>query len=302
MMNDYSGDSAVITICQNSRAKTVTISAVNEIATNIIGFNELELIGRKLTEILPPRIKTLLDEYVEYDSEINDVGTVLSKVQSFSVIGKNDKEKAYRLKVVRTQSLGNSIYFLLILQDSLGARKNEALRKTIRENFRGHESLDIDTDLPDRESLIKDINIMKRYAGSNNIFSCFAVLQIDRYNELLTNNGNKTCNEIMKYIAKLARRSVRPDDVVGHAGDGRIGILLVDIAKGSERMVLNRLRWQVASNPYIGDEKETIGISITISFANISDDSNGNELIKKCEHSLDNLGDNAHNTLIESAA
>lgn len=299
MLTDYRSNDAVLTICQNNRAELVTITEMNAAAKEILGFDEIDLLGKPLTNILPERISELLKEYIEFDGD-NDVGAVLSKVQSFSIIGKNKAEKAYRIKIVRTPSSGHNLLFLLVLQDSIGERKNEAVRKVIRENFKGHEALDPQNDLPDRNSLVKDIGVMKRYRSTNGIDSCFAVVQIDGYYNFLKNNGHKFCNELVKHIASVTVKSLRPDDVVGSVSDGRVGVLLVDVSKGAERLALNRLRWQIASNPYKDDGGNSIGLSVSIGFCIIGDGQTDSEIIRRCEEVLDAAGEKSSNILQEA--
>lgn len=298
---DYRTNDAVLTICQNNKARSVTISEINEAASDLLGFYSSELIKKPLSAILPTRIAELLTEYIDFENDSNDVGTVLSKVQSFSIVGKNGNEKAYRVKISRIQSSGSSSFFSLVLQDALGTRKNEAVRKIIKDNFKGHESLDEQTDLPNRASLVKDIELIKRHSNSSDMLSCFAVIQIDGYDKLMAQNGNAVCNELLKYVASVAGRSLRPDDVVGSVGDGRIGILLVDITAGSERLVLNRLRWQIASNPYVIENKNSIGLSVSIGFYGISALSSDRKIIEQCEMALDNLDDGTLNTLVDAS-
>lgn len=300
MLINYRTNDAVLTICQNNREKSITISEVNDAAKELVGIDEVDLIGKSLDNILPLRIAELLTEYVEFEDDANDVGMVLSKVQSFSIIGKNSNEKVYRAKIVRMPSSGGSLFFSLVLQDEIGNRKNEAVRKVIQANFKGHEALDSQTDLPSRASLIKDIELMMRHNNAGEMLSCFSILQIDNYDKIIAQNGRKFCDELVRYVASTASRSLRPDDVVGTVGDGRIGILLVDIAQGSGRVALNRLRWQIASNPYIVADKEPIGLSVSISFCGVSGRNGDGQAIEQCEAALNNLPTDSHNILIEA--
>lgn len=297
---DYRTNDAVITICQNNKTKTITITDVNEAAKEITGFGPIDIVGRPLDNILPPRIAELLKEYVEFEDDANDVGAVLNKVQSFSILFRNGTENGFRVKLVRLSSTTSQYFFALVLQNQLGARKNEAIRKTIQENFKGHESLDFRFDIPSRESLIKNIAVMKRY--SKEMLSCCAVLQVDNYDKLLAQYGDIMFNELFKHTAFITKRSLRPDDVVGYIGDGRLGIMLIDITAGSQRLVLNRLRWQIASNAYSTVDKKVIGISVSISFCDINDAYSDSETIRICEKSLDALGIRSQNTLIDAAA
>lgn len=290
---DYRTSDAVLTICQNNKTKSVTISEINEAAQDIVGLDITKLIGKAFNSILPPRIAELLDEYVEFEDDANDIGIVLLKIQNFAIIGRNSQEKPYRIKISRLPSSGKTLFFALILQDSVNNRKNDGIRRIISDNFKGHESLDTSTDLPDRASLMKDIDIVRNHGSSVGMLSCFALLQIDDYNKILAYKGREFCNEMLKYVAAVILRTMRPDDVVGSTGHGRLGVLLVDIASGSERLVLNRLRWQIAANPYLNTE-----ISVSVSFCNVSGSRNGKAIVEQCEATMDGLGKDTHNILI----
>lgn len=299
MLLGYRSNDAVITICQNNASKSIEISELNKIAEEMLGYGNGELDKQPLSQILPPRIGELLKEYVEFVDGANDVGSVLSKVQSFSVIGKNGKEIGYRLKVVRAESASNQTMFKLVLQDKMGLRKNEELRKAIQENFKGHEVLDPNTGLPDRHSLEKDIELMGYYNSKSDLRTCFAILQLDHYDELFSHYGKPTCFALMKHIAGISRQNLRPDDVVGAINYKRLGVLLLDTTPESARMVFNRLRWQIAANPFLLPDKTTVGLSVSISFARVGGRVSDKKLIEGCDDALDKLGANVANALVE---
>jgi diguanylate cyclase len=216
-------------------------------------------------------------------------------------VGKDGKEKAYKVKLAQSESGASNLFFSLILRDALGLRKNEAVRNAIQENFKGHESLDVKTGLPDRLSLIKDIELMKYYASRGNIQSCFGILQIDLHDNFRVQYGDEVFNNLLKHIALIARQSLRPDDVLTSVGNGRIGVLLVDVALDSVRIAFNRLRWQIAANPYILPDQTSIGVSVSIHFCYISQDVAEEEIVKRCENSINTLGNSKKNTLVEVA-
>lgn len=299
MMLGYRSNDAVITICQNNRAKSIEITDVNNIAEGMLGHGNSDLAGQALVQVLPPRIAELLKEYVEYKDNANDVGSVLSKVQSFSIIGKDGKETGYRLKVVRTESSGDLIYFRLVLQDKVGLRKNEALRRVIQDNFKGHEVLDAETGLPNRYSLGKDIELMGYYNSKSDLRTCFGIFQIDHYDELFSQYGRATCNTILKHVAGICRQNIRPDDVIGSINYKRTGVLLLDTTPESARMVFNRLRWQIAANPFTLPDKTTIGLSVSISFARIGGRVSDKKLIDDCDMALDAMASGSANALLE---
>jgi len=299
MILGYRSTDAVITVCQNNRDKSIEIRELNKPAEDMLGYKSSELARKHLHDILPSRIADMLKEYVEFETEANDVGHVLAKVQSFSVVGKDGKETGYRLKVVRAESTGERMFFRLVLQDTTGLRKNEALRKAIQDNFKGHESLDPATGLPDLASLQKDIELMGYYHNKSELKSCFAILQLDRYEELSKKYGQPVSQGMVKHIATLCRNSLRPDDMVGSVSYMRVGILLMDTTPESARMVFNRLRWQIAANPYVLPDKTSVGVSVSISFSSISGSGGDKTIIESCGDALNAMGPAAVNALTE---
>lgn len=300
MLLGYRSDDAVLTICQNNSTKSIEIHDINENAESLLGLRAGDLKDKPLTTILPSRIAEMLEDYVEYELDGNDVGSVLTKVQSFAVLGKDKKETGYRLKVVRAESTDQTIHFKLVLQDQLGLRKNEALRQAIQENFKGHEVLDPDMLLPDKKSLEKDIELMGYYNSKSDLRTCFAVLQLDHYDALLSQYGDNLCLSLLRHVATICRQNLRPDDVVGCVSRRRIGVLLLDTTPESARMVFNRLRWQIAANPYDLPNKTTLGLSVSIGFARISGVVKDRNLVDECCKALDAQGESTANALVET--
>lgn len=300
MLLGYRSDDAVVTICQNNSRKSIEIHNINANAEKLLGYTEKELAGKPLVEILPKRIAEMLEDYVEYALNANDVGSVLSKVQSFSVVDKEEHEHGFRLKVVRSESQGDDANFKLVLQDRLGIRKNEALRQAIQENFKGHEVLDPDMLLPNRYSLQKDIELMGYYNSKSDVRTCFAVLQLDHYNELVAQYGHNLSLGLVRHVAMICRQNLRPDDVVGCISQHRIGILLLDTVPESARMVFNRLRWQIAANPYDLPNGTTVGLSVSIGFTRITGVVKDRSLIDECCAMLDMQNRDSANILVEA--
>lgn len=299
MSIDYRNNDAVLTICQNNKAQTITISSINKSAQELTGFSEDDMVGFPLKKFLPERIVELLNEYVEYENNAHDVGEVLGKVQSFSIIGKDGKEKAYKLKVLQAESGAGNLFFSLVLRDVMGVRKNDAIRSAIQENFKGHEVVSLATGLPDKNSLIRDIELIKRYS-SVGVNSCFAMLQIDHADELTLKYGEEVFNEIVKHAAVTARQCLRPDDVLASINSRRIGVLLVEIDFASARMVFNRLRWQIAATPFVLPDKSQLGLSVSMSFCKVYEGMEGAEILENNEKYLSGLSKNSHNILVEA--
>lgn len=297
MILSHRGDDAVITVCQNNGEKSIEISDINKQAEALIGLTNKKLKGKALSKILPERIGEMLEEYVEFDDGANDVGSVLGRVQTFSVIGGDGKETSYKLKVVRADSKDDLIIFKLVLHDKTGIKKNEAVRKVIQDNFKGHESLDVETGLPDKASLNKDIELMGYYNNKGDVKSSFSVIQIDHYDELFAQYGRTVCHSIIKHAAQICRQSLRPDDVVGSVSNKRIGVLLMDTTSEAARMTFNRLRWQIAANPFTLPDKSNVGLSVSIAFSRVGGRMGDKTVMDNCIDALDEMGTSAVNIL-----
>ena len=140
---------------------------------------------------------------------------------------------------------------------------------------------------------------MGYYSKKSDVHSCFAILQLDHYDELLSQYGRPVCQQIVTHIAQLIRQGSRPDDVVGMVGFKRVGVLLMDTSIESARMAVNRLRWQIAANPFALPDKTNIGLSVSISFCRIGGRVGDKNVLESCDDALEALGAAAINVLTE---
>lgn len=300
MLLNHRSNDAVITICQDNTRQAIEIRELNKEAEEVLGYASGFLSGRALKNFLPGRIQTLLSEYVEFEDDGNDVGNVLSKVQSFCIVNEKGKEVAFRLKVLRSESLDKNAYFRLILQDRTDSRKDEAFRAILRENFKGHEVLEPHTGLPDRNSITKDLELVHYYVNKEALKSCFAVMEVDHFDEMRAKHGEQACYDMLKHLAFIARQNLRGDDTIGCIAGQRLGIILMDTNPESSRMVLNRLRWLVAASPLIlGGGKDALPCTVSIAFTRVGSAVPEKELIPHVESVLMAAGNKAGNALVE---
>lgn len=300
-MLGYRSNDAVLTICQNNSAKSIEIIDISEAASAAIGYSRQELAGRLLSAIIPMRLSTLLLEYVEYHDNANDVGAVLSKVQNFSLLGKDGKEKNFRMKMVRGQSTRDQQHFLLVLHDVLNTRRDDALHKLIQENFKGHEVLHPTLAIPNRQSLEKDIELITYYHHKAGLSASLVTLQIDHLAALKKQYESLQSEVLLKHSARICRENLRPGDVISAINDTHIGVLLLDAIADSTRMVANRLRWQVAAQPYSLANNTMLNLTASMSYANIDGSLPAKELIDATLHTLNNLPEDATSQLVEAA-
>lgn len=282
----YRASDAVITICQDNERKLVEIRDINRPAEGVLGYGAQSVSGKPLAGFLPKRIQALLHEYVEFEPEGNDVGNVLSKVQSFCMLDSKGKEAAFRLKVVRIESPDGRAHFRLILQGKTPDRKEEAFRSLLRENFKGHEVLEPNTELADRNSLVKNIELTHYYVVKEALHASVALLALDNYDALAAQHGAGVCYGMLKHIAQLAKQNLRGDDTVGCPAPSSLALILLDTTPESARMVLNRLRWLVAANPYADAKGNNVPLTVSIAHVSMEAEVTVKDLLPRLEAQL----------------
>jgi len=297
MLGHRSSD-AVITICQNNELKMVEIRDINRNAEDILGYAPFEMNMKELVQFLPVRIQELIHEYVEYEEDANDVGSVLGKVQNFVMIDKQGREVTFRLKVVRSESLDQHSYFKLILQDKQGIIRNEAFRKMLMENFKGHEAIDATTGLPDRNSIAKDIELILHYVSKGELISSFAIIEIDNFDKIADRYEAQTALQLHQHIAALAKKNLRTEDTIGTLSRSQMGLILLDAGLEPARMVLNRFRWLIGSTPYIMSNKAPLAFTVSVSFTQIGGRDQNSSIIEDCEFVL-KTEKNSNNALLQ---
>lgn len=287
MFLSHRSHDAVISIYQDNANQQIMIHDVNHPAEDILGFPKTDLVGQPIGFVLPERIHALLREYVEFEQDGNDVGSVLSKVQSFCLVNQKREEIAFRLKVARGTPVDRHDQFSLILQTAQSGRRNEAFRDLLRENFKGHEVLDLDTQLPDRASLNKDVEFVLFYVHKKELNASVAVLELDDYKQLTQAHDKKTVAAMFRHMAQIAKQNLRADDTIGFLAPKRLGAILFDTNNESARMVLNRLRWLIAANPYVLENKQTVPLSVSVGYACLSPTDDHKEALQDVEHYMD---------------
>lgn len=297
MLNHRSSD-VVFTICQDNSRKVVDIRDANANAEEVLGFSQIELRNKPLIDFLPARIKELVNEYVEYEDDANDVGSVLSKVQNFLMLDKQGREVAFRARIVRSEALDANAYFKLILQDKQGIKKTEAFKRVLVENFKGHEAIHPETGLPDRGSIFKDLELTLHYVNKGEIKASFAVIEIDDFEKLRGRYGASSFRAMQQHVAALARKHLRAEDTVGTLSPARLGLILVDAELESARMVLNRYRGRINATPCPMPDGSLVPLTVSMAFAQIGVGEHERTILDDCDYVM-NTQKTGNNAMIE---
>ena len=281
-LDSYRKSDAIFVVCQNNNKKIVEIAAVNEEARKISGYSNEELLGKSISSILPERISKLVDEFIEYDDS-NDLLAVLSKVSEFAIRTKSGEDLEITLRIIPGEAIDNNPWFHLVLINKEKLKQEIAFRDIMQENFKGHEVVNQRTGLSDRNSLIKDIELVIYYVNDQKLSASFAVLDINFYEGLLAEYGQDVCDKLHRHIGQICKLKLRPEDTIGSLSDRTIGIIMVNAKQESARMVLNRLRWAISVTP-LQIQNEELSVQVNVNFTQIDGKITHTELLEKCEN------------------
>jgi diguanylate cyclase (GGDEF)-like protein len=297
ILDTYRKSDAVLIVCQNNTKKMIEIAAINDEARNVLGYSNEELMGQPLERILPGRIGSTIAEYVEFEDDQNDLLAVLNKVRNFSVKSHEGKEIEFRLRIIRGEAIDHNPWFHLVLVNEEKLRRSNAFREVLKENFKGHEILDERTNLPDRSSLIKDLELVVYSVRNKDISASFAVLDINHYDRFYKSYGSEICHNLHQHIGQICKLKFRAEDTIGTLSDRLIGLILIDAPQESARMVLNRLRWAVSISPMQVTPKEELLAQVNVSFTQIDGKISESEILNKCEKHMDDIREKSKNSI-----
>lgn len=289
---------AVLTIAQDNDRRAIEVSAANETASELIGIAPEELQGMAFSEIVTDKVAEDIDDYVEYISGANDVGEVLRKMRNFQIKGKDGKAVSMRLKILRHHAQVHD-EFLLIMHDEERERESNAALAALREAF-NKASKNADTELPDRATLQKGLELVEEHRESIKNGVCIAVMELDNYDTILSKYGLQACHKAMAAIAQHCQQNLRGNDYIAQADGNRLGFILIGTKREPAKMVLNRLRWLVGALKVRTEQGLDVNSTVSVAFNECADDAKSKELLERLEKALDDKPKDSVNVVVEA--
>lgn len=282
----YRRHEGVALVCQNNEAQTLTVYALNPELQEMIGFSPEESEKFPLGSLLSGKAAELVRDDVEFDNDTRDLQAVLSKAREVRFRHKDGRDiEAPNFRIYRIEAKDRHQWFRLVVERDEHKEEAEAFRRTLSDNFRGHEVLDAETGLPDRASLEKDLELAQHFADTRGIGACFAYVRLDEYDMLLARHGRKTAVAALRQLADILRVNLRPEDAIGRVESDALGLILMDVPKESYRVVMNRLCWQAGSHEATLEEMKHRKLSASFCYAGIA--GNGApSLMQRCAERL----------------
>lgn len=288
-----------LVLCQNNEKKQVKIVKASDELAAALGMMRSELEGQPLEMFLGAKAAESMQDYLEYDDMGPDVDSVLSRVREFKLKHHKGEELPFACRWLREPARDTNQWFRLMLKDEKRQIQDRSLQTLLRENLAGVISLDEETGLADRHTCERYLEQVHGYIKNKHVVATFAVIRLDRYEKSLAAYGAPGCRELLQHIARNCKATFREEDLVCRLSDGRIGLMLMDANTETARVVLNRLRWLIASHRIEFAGKSDFSVTVSVSFKEINAD-NGDTMLRDCEQAIINLHADERNQLIEA--
>ena len=293
-------DDAVLTVCQNNRKQAIEISAANPAAIALLGYSADELAGMNLIRLLPPALAENIPDYVEFETGGNDIGTVLTRSKEFRLVNKAGTSIPLTLKAVRSDASDEHDWFKLILRTAAKDSDKDKLLALLMQNFKGHEVLDESFALPDRNSMLRNAELVDYHIGSGALQACFAVIELDQYVQLIERYSRAFSNRALKEMSDICLQNLRGYDTVGVMEGGDLALLLLDITPDSARLVLNRLRWLLTSKLTHSLELGEEELSVSVALKPMAGNGSAKDAVLECENLLRARSADSRSVMLEA--
>ena len=289
-------DDLQVDVIQHQQEKSLKIVAADKDLEHHLALDADELIGKDLRMILPHNIQEMIDNYLEFGDELQDLSAVLSKVRKFGLVHKKGREIRFSLKILRDMNTDENPRFQLHLS-----------RLKVMESLRSQMGMPENTEadvlesiigLPNRTSFLRHLKVVNDAVAQSKVSACIGLLRVDQYNEITHKYGQGSSKVLFKQLGQVVMTNLREDDVMGYVEPNRVAILLLETKKENAKIPLNRIRWMFAAHP-IELPKAKVPVTLTATYFELNGKGTPASQIEECQRMLREAELNAGNTIIE---
>ncbi len=115
------------------------------------------------------------------------------------------------------------------------------------------------------QRLMEEISRIRR---SGNPSSCLFI-DADHFKQINDTYGHQTGDQVLRYIAQVLREQVRQIDVVARYGGEEFTVILLQTAPEKAREIADRIRQQIARQPFIDENSEAIPLTVSIGISTL---------------------------------
>ncbi len=276
------GDITMV-VTQDNAKRALTIESVDESLAQlapVAGFSAQEVIGQSFHKILPVQINEQLEDSLDFSADGRDLSDVLSRCRNFGLLAKNGKVVRLKMRVQRDVSFDANARFLLVMRGEGGA--TEGVLKELA-SFKEFEAVDKVTELPSSTSFMKAAKIVQNGVQTGTMQAAVALMEIDDFRQITLDYGQTVSEGLLKEVALRCRQTFRDADVIGYAGEGQFGVLLLEADAKTGTIPLQRLRSVVANQPLYIPGNDKIGCTLSIALRPMHEHEEVEATIRRCE-------------------
>lgn len=170
---------AVISLQQNNVLRKVIISAINDQALQLLGFDSgTLLIGAPLDSILDLNTKHIISSYVEYTNSGTDLADVISKISNFALLNCKLQAVPVKPKIFRVTSEKDLLNYELLVRDTSISQKLAAFRSE-RLPAGTRYTMDKDLEILDPASTKTEIDVILGFVRESSIEAVISLVALD---------------------------------------------------------------------------------------------------------------------------
>lgn len=256
--------------------QTGTIETINPAAEKIFGYKHGELIGEKVTLLMPETTASQHNEFVKTYMETGQ-STVLGNRREVKAQRKDGSEFPIEIAVSTLKSVGRRLF--------IGALRDITARKQNEENLRNLATTDPLTKMPNRilfnERLVEAVSRADR--NGHKIAVLF--VDLDNFKNINDAMGHLTGDRVIQAAGKRLTACVREHDTVAHIGGDEFSVILDGIEDSEiEEIAKSMLATLSESFQIEGKEIFTSGSIGVVPYPGTAD--NINELLKNVDTAI----------------
>ncbi len=263
---------SILIVTQDNRKLALKIEAINNNALALLGYSNVELLGRDFREFVSESTKTDIEKNLRFGENGKSLSDVLTKIRHFKMKTKCSGEIPLRMRVVRSVSTINSPRFQLVINDNTVQQMLQEERAKYRLDMGTDEIYDPATDLLNRESIIKDLDTVSAIAAHKTVMGTLVLIEMKDYDNIKNNFDNDVLKSVVRQLAQKIQFSCREEDVVGAYDERSFAVILMETPYENIAVPLKRLKHTIENHSYdfyFSGIKNTTKISVSIAYRKI---------------------------------
>ena len=243
------------------------------------------------------------DDFKELQTEIKELIQQILNTQA--IISSQTRElDGLKLLIKKSSREKHCIYFVAYLLESGISEEQMDCIRAVTDIYTNHQKLislndrDPLTGLYNRKAFDQKMlhllnNGQHRRAHDTELFSCFAIIDIDHFKQINDRFGHLYGDEVLLHFAQQAQAFFRQDDLVFRYGGEEFVVILQNVEEQSAKNIFERFRQHIENYHFPQVGRVTISIGITRLDTSLL----WTEIIDRADHALYYIKEHGRNNI-----